>query len=116
MRIIVTGGRRYNDRATFAQVMEEYADQTPTIVHGGMSGADMWGFLWAREKGFPQETFRADWDAHGRAAGPIRNQEMVDAGADLVIAFPGERGTADCVRRAEAAGIPVRRVAGGTAP
>jgi len=35
---------------------------------------------------------------------------MADAGADLCIAFPGGRGTADMVRRARAAGIPVRSV------
>lgn len=46
---------------------------------------------------------------NGKAAGPIRNQRMLDEGKpDLVVAFPGGRGTADMVRRAKAAGVPVR--------
>lgn len=45
-----------------------------------------------------------------RAAGPIRDQEMLDKGKpDLVVAFLGNRGTADMVRRAREAGVPVRR-------
>src|SRR5690606_30354012 len=64
----------------------------------------------ARELGWHVVAYPADWRRHGRAAGPIRNQEMADAGADLCIAFPGGRGTADMVRRARAAGIPVRSV------
>ena len=55
------------------------------------------------------ETHPADWSTHGRAAGPIRNQQMVDRGADICLAFPTSSsiGTWDCVRRAKAAGIPV---------
>jgi hypothetical protein len=50
----------------------------------------------------------ADWKAHGRAAGPIRNQRMIDEHRpELVVAAPGGRGTADMVRRARAAGIEV---------
>ena len=52
------------------------------------------------------ELFPADWKVRGRAAGHIRNQQMLDEGRPhLVVAFPGGRGTADMVRRARAAGI-----------
>lgn len=47
------------------------------------------------------------------AAGPYRNQEMADSGADVCLAWPGGTGTADMVRRARAAGIPVVRVGPG---
>jgi len=55
------------------------------------------------------EVHDANWQKHGNAAGPIRNQEMVDLGADVVFAFPlGEsRGTNDCIQRAVKANIPV---------
>jgi len=55
------------------------------------------------------EPHPADWERHGRAAGPIRNQEMADAGADLCIAFPYGigKGTYDMIERARKAGIPV---------
>jgi len=54
----------------------------------------------------------ADWETHGRAAGPIRNEKMLTWKPDLVVAFPGGVGTADLVRRAEAAGVPVQRFLG----
>jgi hypothetical protein len=76
------------------------------------SGADSLAHEAARDQGRRCEVFHADWERHGKAAGPIRNQAMIDAGADLVIAFPGGRGTADLIRRARKAGIPVREVEG----
>lgn len=52
--------------------------------------------------------FRADWEQCGRQAGPLRNARMLAEGRpDAVIAFPGGKGTADMVRKARAAGLPV---------
>jgi hypothetical protein len=59
-----------------------------------------------REAAFP-----ADWKRHGKSAGPLRNQEMLDAAPDLVIAFPGGRGTADMVRRAKSVNVKVIEIA-----
>jgi hypothetical protein len=54
-------------------------------------------------------TVPADWQKHGTAAGPIRNKQMIVSGKpDLVLAFPGGRGTADMSRRAEKHGIPLQ--------
>jgi hypothetical protein len=50
---------------------------------------------------------KPDWKRHGPAAGPMRNQRMLDWGPDLVVAFAGGKGTADMVRRARAAGVDV---------
>ena len=75
----------------------------------GHAGADrLAARIWAALKR-PAEAHPADWKKHGKAAGPIRNQEMLEAegGIDLVIAFPGGTGTADMVRRAEKAKIEV---------
>jgi len=54
----------------------------------------------------------ANWGDFGKAAGPIRNREMAQAGADLCLAFPlGEsRGTWNCVNECKKAGIPVKVV------
>lgn len=70
---------------------------------------------WAIEEGFSHEPFpvtHEEWKRLGPRAGPLRNQRMVDALPKpvLCIAFPGGRGTADCVSRARAAGIPVIEV------
>ena len=76
------------------------------IISGCARGADTLGIEWAEARGMEVARFPADWETHGRAAGPIRNQQMLDDGKpDLVIAFPGGRGTADMVRRARAAGV-----------
>lgn len=57
--------------------------------------------------------YRADWDAHGRAAGPLRNSAMLREGKpDVCYAFPGGRGTADAVRCAVAAGVRVHQYDG----
>lgn len=112
MRILVTGGRSYIAHRTIRDVLATYdATPPPTLVHGAASGADRTAAQVATHVlGWPVEEHPADWKQHGRAAGPIRNQHMVSLGADILIAFPGGKGTADCVRRAERAGIPVHHV------
>jgi hypothetical protein len=75
------------------------------IIHGGASGADRLAGEWAASRGIPVEVHPADWQKYGRAAGPIRNQQMIDRKPDMVVAFPGGRGTADMVRRVRMAGI-----------
>ena len=79
------------------------------IVSGCAPGADTFALEWSKKWVFGLRLFPADWKRHGRAAGPIRNQEMLDAGPDLVIAFPGGRGTADMVRRAKSSRSPCNR-------
>lgn len=108
MRVIVTGGRKFADAAA---VDRELSRLTPTlIVAGGASGADMLAVDWAFKRKIPFIIINAQWKIHGKAAGPIRNSRMIAEGADLVVAFPGGTGTADCVRKARAAGIEVLEV------
>ena len=83
-----------------------------TIIHGGADGADMAAHMAACRHHIRFDRYPADWKQHGKAAGPIRNQQMLDEGRpDVVFAFTNElassRGTADMVRRAKAAGVPV---------
>jgi hypothetical protein len=66
---------------------------------------------WAKQFGIQTLAFPADWKTHGKAAGFIRNQRMLDEGKpDLVLGFPGGSGTADMCSRAERAGVRVVRV------
>jgi len=112
-RVIVCGGRDYADRArmqrTLFLVSLDARPRPLVIVHGAAPGADTLADQVAREFAMDVEPHPADW-SRGRSAGPIRNAEMLAAGADLVIAFPGGRGTADMVRRAKRAGVPVREI------
>jgi len=66
---------------------------------------------WARARMIQVRCYNADWQRHGRGAGPIRNQAMLDDGKPhLVIAFPGGRGTVDMIRRAKAAAVAVAEI------
>lgn len=123
MRIIVTGSREWTDKQTLRSALDSLLAEIPTnedvvIVHGACPrGADQMADEWARHAAFTGlgvtvEPHPADWKM-GKQAGHWRNQHMVNLGADMVLAFfhtgAPNRGTADCVRRAEEAGIPVRR-------
>lgn len=107
LTLIVCGGRNYADRSRLFRVLDRVHHERgiSRIVNGGASGADALARQWAKSRGVECVTFPADWSL-GRRAGPERNQRMLDAGADGVVAFPGGRGTADMVRRAIAAGVP----------
>ena len=119
MRVLVCGGRNYQDRdRVFRELNKlcgEISDENPLgtvplhIIHGGCrTGADDFADQYAIVHWCGLSIFPAEWAKHGRAAGPIRNQRMIDEGKpDLVLAFPGGRGTADMVRRARAAGVEV---------
>lgn len=108
-RVLVCGGRDFAGEALLCRVLDNAAaGRRVVLVHGMAQGADMLADAWARRRGHSILGFRADWDKHGRAAGPIRNQRMIDKGMpELVVAFPGGRGTADMVRRAREANIEV---------
>jgi hypothetical protein len=108
MRVLITGSRNFKDRDAMVAALEGYDDDT-VIVHGGARGADRLAHDVAFAMGYSIALFSADWNKHGKAAGPLRNQAMVDAGADVCLAFPlpGSKGTWDCVKRALRADIPV---------
>lgn len=116
MRLLVTGTRETDpDIASIVvQVLEQMWTRHGTalvLVLGDCpTGVDHYAAEWASSMSVPSETYIARWDEHGRAAGPRRNQKMVDEGKpDRAIAFPwGEsRGTRDCIRRCQDAGVPV---------
>ena len=109
-RVLVCGGQAYADQAHLAVSLEALNAARPFthLIHGAASGADSLAGRWAEERGIAVRAFPAAWDRHGKAAGPLRNQQMLDESQpDLVIAFPGGRGTADMVERATLAGVPV---------
>lgn len=111
MKAIVCGGRDYKDRDFFFATMDAIHQnlKLTAIIEGGASGADELALEWSRERGIPEHArYTADWSAHGRSAGPIRNMQMLsEERPDLVIAFPGGRGTAHMVRIARDAGVKV---------
>lgn len=109
MRLLVCGGRHYHDEARVYATLDRLKPKT--IIEGGATGADLLAQAWAIDNEVDCETYFAEWKKHGRAAGAIRNARMLSEGKpDLVVAFPGGKGTADMVRRAQVAGIKVEIV------
>jgi hypothetical protein len=110
--VLVTGGRDFADRRWLSEVLTELNARYNfrCLIHGAARGADSLAEEWGLQNGVYPKPFPADWQKHGRKAGPIRNAEMLKEKPDLVIAFPGGKGTADMVKRAKQAGIEVIEV------
>jgi hypothetical protein len=110
-RVLVCGGRTYGDRRSVYTCLDGMIPKPTTIIHGGAHGADMLAHDWAVCHQIPRRVFMADWENQGRAAGPLRNARMLREGQPhLVLAFPGGRGTANMIRQAKDAGVPVIEV------
>lgn len=110
MKVLVCGGRDFNDALTLGSWLGGVHKQRgiSLLIEGGAQGADYMARKFAEWAGIPTKTFEADWDKHGKAAGPIRNKQMLDEGKpDLVVAFDGGIGTANMVKQARAAGVEV---------
>lgn len=110
MKVLVCGGRDYSNWPRVFDVLNSYVGTVTIVIHGGANGADCFASQWARRSGAQEVICPANWEYYGGKAGPIRNHAMADLMPDLVIAFPGGRGTAGMVKIAEARGIEVRRI------
>lgn len=110
MRVLVCGGRDFNDTAFAYRELDRIHkhEGIDVVIEGDARGADRIAGYWARKKRLENLKFPADWETHGRAAGPIRNRQMLTEGRpDLVVAFPGGNGTADMCEAAREANVPV---------
>lgn len=116
MRVLVCGGRDYTNKEKLYGVLNELFNNDThlddlVIISGMAPGADTLGAQWARDYWVRLLKFPAKWEELGKSAGAIRNQEMLDKGApNMVIAFPGGKGTADMKARAKKAKIAVLEI------
>ncbi|MGH8931919.1 MAG: bifunctional DNA primase/polymerase [Egibacteraceae bacterium] len=112
-RLLVFGAREWTDEPAIRQTLRKaQAQGVGTVVHGGCRGADRIAGTVAEQLGLTVEVFPADWARHGKAAGHIRNQRMLDDGnPDYAIGFhtnlDASRGSADMLARCNTAGLPV---------
>lgn len=111
-RICVCGGRDYAnfDRLCKSLDTAQRILGDVEIIHGGARGADSMAGEWALMRGIPCTVFPADWKRYRNAAGPIRNKQMLDAGFDMLVAFPGGTGTRNMVEITMKAGRPVYQI------
>lgn len=112
MKIIACGGRDFDDVPAVWHALDTLHGREPVteLIEGGARGADRCARAWAASKKVPVRTFEADWDRLGKRAGHERNYAMLMVGRpELVVAFPGGRGTANMVEQAQREGVPVWR-------
>ena len=110
MRVLVCGGRDYSDWQRVWAVLDEFHSlyNIDVVIHGAARGADTLASDWAHNRNVPVEPYRAQWNTHSNASGPIRNiQMLVEGKPDIVIAFPGGKGTDNMKTQATAAGVAV---------
>lgn len=140
-RILVCGGRRYGMPEKITEVDPQKRKPLLTAAHakaqheerflykvltelapveviaGDALGADRLAIEWARGYRVPYQVFKANWDLHRWAAGPIRNQEMHDeTKPDFIVAFPGGKGTTSMCEIGKEAGTRIIRPVPGPDP
>lgn len=117
-RMIIAGSRNFDDYKFLKKkcdriIHNSNPQSTFEIISGGCKGADRLGELYARNHCYPLKIFPADWNKHGKAAGPIRNRGMAayasQADKGILVAFPvGEsKGTRNMISAAEFYGLEV---------
>ncbi len=110
MKVLVCGGRNFSDRRALFNVLSglEIRGEITEIITGGARGADELAEEWSRVNQVKRTVYPAKWNLLGKRAGLARNHEMLDKEKpDLVVAFPGGRGTSHMITTAKQGGYEV---------
>lgn len=114
MKVIIAGGRDFKDYSLLKRVvngLRKKLDEDIVIISGAAAGADKLGERYASEYNIKVLQFPADWDTHGKAAGPIRNKQMAEAGDALIAFWDGEsRGTKSMISLAKKHSLKIKVV------
>lgn len=118
IRVLVYGGRDFEWEDSIYEWLDYiFADwdfDEITVISGMARGADTLGLEWAERRGMRTLLFPANWKMHGKAAGMIRNKQMLEEGKpDYAVEFPGGRGTAHMRSLLDKAGVEVFEYRGG---
>lgn len=90
MKLIIAGTRSlYVDDYLMERLVIHFKLYPSEIVCGGAKGIDECGERYAQAEVKPVKYFEADWDKHGRAAGPVRNSEMAKYADALLLIWNG---------------------------
>jgi len=110
MKIIIAGGRDFNDYQKLKDACDYYLKNQSNveIVSGTANGADKLGEKYAEERGYPVKKFPADWNLHKKAAGYLRNAEMAEYSDALIAFWNGSKGTGHMIDLANKHGLKVR--------
>jgi YspA, cpYpsA-related SLOG family len=117
--ILITGCRDWKDGKMIKDALTQFSGKKVLLIHGDCRGADKLSGIAAKELGFSLSVKPADWDKYNKAAGPIRNKEMIKEALEyqtqgiptLVLAFHDSleesKGTLNCVNEAKKQGLKV---------
>lgn len=111
--VLVCGGRNFNDSESVFKILDAVHVKLKIreIVNGAARGADKISSDWAQKNSIRLKEYPAMWNEFGPSAGPIRNSRMISENQiDLVVAFPGGKGTRDMIKKSRSAGIKVLEV------
>ena len=98
MRVIIAGSRDFNDYDFVVETIEMSGLNITTVVSGGARGVDALGEQYAEEMNLPLKVYPANWNEHGKSAGPIRNAKMAQNADALIAIWDGEsRGTKNMI-------------------
>ena len=100
MKVAVIGSRGLDDYELVCNTLKYI--KIDLLISGGAMGADSLGEKYANENNIPTMIFLPDWEKHGKAAGFIRNSDIINEG-ELIIAFwdNSSKGTLDSIKKAE---------------
>ena len=102
MIVLVTGGREFRNQRLMWAVLDRLHEEHgfTYLVHGDAAGADHMAHRWAKKHGVQPVAMEALWEYEGDPAGPRRNGRMLEfAKPQMVVAFPGQTGTTDMVKK-----------------
>jgi hypothetical protein len=109
--LLVCGSRDFTNYKVISQKLTELVRQfkVTKVITGDCKGADTLASRFCWQTNIPYQSFKADWAQYGKAAGPIRNRQMLDTKPNLVVAFTDtwetSKGTKDTVLEAHRRGI-----------
>ena len=108
MKVIIAGSRTITDARLVEDAIRLSGFHITEVVCGCADGVDKLGEAWAIYNQIPVARFPADWNTHGKAAGPIRNEQMAKAADALICVWDGvSRGSRNMIRTAIKAVLPV---------
>ena len=108
MKVIVAGCRDYNNYEFVKKELDKLITKDDIIISGMANGVDSLAVRYAKENNINLEEYPADWNKHGKSAGPIRNAEMAKAGDKLIAFWDGKsKGTKNMIDTAKKKNLSV---------
>lgn len=103
MQVAVIGSRGFNDYELVVRTLSNL--HITLLISGSAKGADSLGERYANENNIETLIFKPDWEKHGKAAGMIRNTDIVN-NSELIVAFWDQtsKGTKDSIDKAKKLG------------